>query len=806
MKKTITILCVMMLSIISKNSNAQTNTFPNSGAAGIGTASPDSSSLLEIKSSNKGLLIPRMVKNKRDAIASPATGLLIYQTNSTPGFYYFDGTAWQAVAGTSSSSSPWTVNGTKIFYTKGNVGIGLQAPAYPLDVKGDINISSGSVFRINKQQVFKDDAPNQNMFVGDNAGILNTGYNNTAVGPLSLNKNTIGNYNTAVGANSLTANTSGVSNTAVGEKVIFSNTTGSYNTAIGSGALYTGTTTNDNVAIGYQSLYKSNAGDNVAIGYRSMYNNTAYSNTAIGSLALYSNTTGSGNLAVGAGALYSNTTASTNTAVGYNSQHLNTSGSANTSLGWASLDINAGGFNNTAIGKAAMENNVSGAYNTAVGSTALLNNTGSSNTAVGEKALQANTSGSYNTALGSGALQNNATNGGTAIGFQSLFSTTSGNYCTALGYQAGYSNTSGGVNLFLGEQAGYANTTGSFNCYGGFHAGYSNTTASFNSYYGYGAGLSNATGNQNTFLGYEAGYLATGDNNTFVGYQSNTESGDPSISNSSGFGYQAIATIANQIILGNPVVKAIDAFCDFFNISDGRYKQNIKQNVSGLAFINKLRPVTYTLDVQSIDKKLGIDETKMPAKSIEAKVQQLHSGFIAQEVETAANSVGYDFSGIQKPENDKSFYALSYSSFVVPLVKAVQELSAQNDSLKATNASLQTQLNSMNAAIQMLATKAGVNISDASVNASVSSASLEQNVPNPYNSSTSISYTLPQQFSSAQIIITDIFGKTLKTIPVSGQGKGVLHLDASSLSAGMYNYTLMVDGKLIGSRKMILAK
>jgi trimeric autotransporter adhesin len=65
--------------------NAQTNTFPSSGAAGIGTTTPDASSLLEIKSTSKGLLIPRMTLTQRNAIAAPATGLMIYQTNS-PGF------------------------------------------------------------------------------------------------------------------------------------------------------------------------------------------------------------------------------------------------------------------------------------------------------------------------------------------------------------------------------------------------------------------------------------------------------------------------------------------------------------------------------------------------------------------------------------------------------------------------------------------------------------------------------------------------------------------------------------------------
>jgi hypothetical protein len=107
MKKIFTVLLMMSAFIISKNSTAQTNTFPSSGAAGIGTTSPNSSSLLEIKSTPKGLLIPRMTQTQRNAIASPAKGLLIYQNNATPGFYYYDGAAWKAVSSSASSTEYW---------------------------------------------------------------------------------------------------------------------------------------------------------------------------------------------------------------------------------------------------------------------------------------------------------------------------------------------------------------------------------------------------------------------------------------------------------------------------------------------------------------------------------------------------------------------------------------------------------------------------------------------------------------------------------------------------------------------------
>jgi len=59
----------------------------------------------------------------------------------------------------------------------------------------------------------------------------------------------------------------------------------------------------------------------------------------------------------------------------------------------------------------------------------------------------------------------------------------------------------------------------------------------------------------------------------------------------------------------------------------------------------------------------------------------LHTGFIAQEVEEAAKKVGFNFDGVDAPKNEHDLYGLRYAEFVVPLVKAVQELTKQNEAL-----------------------------------------------------------------------------------------------------------------------------
>ena len=78
------------------------------------------------------------------------------------------------------------------------------------------------------------------------------------------------------------------------------------------------------------------------------------------------------------------------------------------------------------------------------------------------------------------------------------------------------------------------------------------------------------------------------------------------------------------------------------------------------------------------------------------------TGFLAQEVEQAAMASNYDFSGVQKPEDPNGLYSLRYAEFVVPLVKAVQELSAQNENLKILVDQQQSMLEALSKDVERL--------------------------------------------------------------------------------------------------------
>ncbi|MFD0964083.1 hypothetical protein [Pseudofulvibacter geojedonensis] len=102
-------------------------TFGTYAQVGIGTTTPDSSAMLDIDSNTSGLLIPRMLETERNAITSPATGLLIYQTDNSPGFYYYNGTIWTTFGG---ADTDWTVVGNDMYNANsGNVGVGTNSPS-----------------------------------------------------------------------------------------------------------------------------------------------------------------------------------------------------------------------------------------------------------------------------------------------------------------------------------------------------------------------------------------------------------------------------------------------------------------------------------------------------------------------------------------------------------------------------------------------------------------------------------------------------------------------------------------------------
>ncbi len=600
--------------------------------------------------------------------------------------------------------------------------------------------------------------------------------------------NTAGDLNIVGGSNGYKINTNMIlwhggntNDIFVGASAGNTSMSGHNNTLVGKSAGVAITTGTSNTAIGH------NAG---------MAITTGSSNTAVGKNAGVAVTTGTGTTFVGFEAGNANTTAGDNTAVGYQALHTASTLGQNVAVGYQALysvstlcGTCTGGLN-TAVGYQALKN--SDAY----GGCALGFNAGYSNTigcgiiAIGEEAMKNNTEGDYNLAIGAHSLQSNTLLGwNLAVGnwaLNALNYTADGPFNThnvALGHWALQSTSStssanGKYNTATGNYALYSNTTGTSNTANGYHAGYANTT---------------------------------GSGNTFVGY--NADANANNLSNAGAFGNGALVLNSNTIYLGNSAVTTcINAQNSW--TSDGRFKTNVVENVKGLSFINKLRPVTYNMDTKSLDDFIiqnmpdSIKASHKEGMDFGPSMALVHSGFIAQEVAQASSDAGFVNSIVHSPAHSNDVYAVSYAEIVVPLVKAVQELDA-------SNTSLQDQVNELKAALKTCCNstqspggnETGEQRNTGSIELqNLKTLQLSDADPNPFSESTMIRWNIPNDFKDAMIYFYDNNGVKINSYRIDQKGSGELQIFGSKLSSGIYVYSLVVDSKSIDSKKLVKAK
>ena len=132
--------------------------------------------------------------------------------------------------------------------------------------------------------------------------------------------------------------------------------------------------------------------------------------------------------------------------------------------------------------------------------------------------------------------------------------------------------------------------------------------------------------------------------------------------------------VDNRVEVGNSSVSWIGGQVGWSTYSDARIKTHVQQDVAGLDFITRLRPVTYHLDIRHQNALCIRDGRVIAEWPSKYDIEQVKmSGFIAQEVEQAAQQAGYNFSGVHQATDEVGMYSLRYADFVVPLVKAVQE-------------------------------------------------------------------------------------------------------------------------------------
>lgn len=242
-----------------------------------------------------------------------------------------------------------------------------------------------------------------------------------------------------------------------------------------------------------------------------------------------------------------------------------------------------------------------------------------------------------------------------------------------------------------------------------------------------------------------------------------------------------------------------------WSASDQLFKTQIDTIANPLTIIKQLKPKTYYFDT-----------TNTYGMNFSNKKQY---GFIAQDVNAILPEL---VSTVNKPQDVDtlgnvihpavSYKSLNYNAFFALLTSAVQKLEkrvSDQDSIIAAQANqLAALTQSVNSCCSNTSIRTtgitGNSINETNIELSDKDViTLSQNVPNPYAEQTTITYNVPEQYGFAQIIFKTVDGKIIKAVDITKKGKGQLNVFASDLSQGLYMYTLVVDGKVIDTKKMV---
>ncbi len=602
-------------------------------------SNPETSAMLDVSSSDKGILVPRMDSTARKDISNPATSLLVYDTDNSS-FWYYNGSAWSEVGAVAFTSE----NG--ITHSKNNNDDFVFG-------SDSLNFGSGSENKFLFNQAigaFRAGNVTNSSWDTDNQGNYSfaAGQNTEAT---ATNSTAFGRSTDATGENSIafgrSTDAESENSAAFGYKTEAQNTnatafgastdaTGENSTTFGQNTeaaglngtafgTYTQATGENSTAFGYYTdangVNSTVFGDNVATGSYAEFvighNNTSYT---------VSNTTGINDadrlFVIGNG--------------------LSTNSRSDALIVYKSGDMELNGHLKT---EDSIQINLSGTRRFVV---------------------RENDNGS--TIIG---LPNNNEN--TFLGEEAGYETTTGAKNTYIGYEAGYLNEEGIDNAFIGYRAGTANTSGNYNTFLGSEAGLVSFGGDNNVYIGYQAGLGNIIGNSNIFIGYQAGSSEVGSDKLYI---ENSNSSSPLIYGE--FNNNRVVINGNNGNNANNrtlfVNGSIGATSAFNNDSDRRLKTNIQTIPNALDKVLEMRGVTYAWkDGRETGDRMG---------------------FIAQEVEPILPQV---------VDNKNDHYTMQYAPITAVLVEAVkeqqmqiEELRIKNEELKISNTELKAQIEKIN--------------------------------------------------------------------------------------------------------------
>ena len=211
--------------------------------------------------------------------------------------------------------------------------------------------------------------------------------------------------------------------------------------------------------------------------------------------------------------------------------------------------------------------------------------------------------------------------------------------------------------------------------------------------------------------------------------------------------------------------------------SDLRLKENVTNLNNNLAIgiLSQLRPVSFTFKRDSTIFYTSKDSSR------------IHYGLIAQEVRTILPDL--------VSEDGAGYLSVNYTELIPFLLQAINAQQTQIEAL-----SEEINMLSNNSAVQKVSAKGRSN------NLDIEQALLYQNNPNPFTIDTEIEYFLPQNTQVANLYVYNMNGLQIAEYPISSFGSGSVVINAGNLDAGMYLYSLIADGQIVDTKRMILTK
>ena len=244
---------------------------------------------------------------------------------------------------------------------------------------------------------------------------------------------------------------------------------------------------------------------------------------------------------------------------------------------------------------------------------------------------------------------------------------------------------------------------------------------------------------------------------------------------------------------GDQVYFSSDVIGNFYSLSDSRFKDNVTPLTNTLSGLEQLTGVSFRLNAAPSDSTRN--------RMINIKNDnRTRFGFLAQEVKEVypelvrTDSLGYMY--------------VDYIGMIPLIVNALNEIQAKADSQEIVIARLQQELVALkNGDVETASPLHKSQRNTASIESeSAIVPTLYQNSPNPFSATTSIRFALPYETVQADLYIYDMQGTQIRRIEIADRGESRVTLQGSELSAGMYIYSLIADGKEIDSKRMILTK